>query len=205
MFPPALCVLPTVCSVYSHFFMAKVRKCNHYNSCNNATSSWHDNKSVLYSLSCWWICLPSSTVGSAITQTFIKIKVLTTHNSTVQVWYCGKKLSYYDINISLVDRPALFTGLLFQVVEHNEVKVGLSTSLGCSWSLLTCHTDISECSTINLLLHKLNEELPPLTVLGCATFACVKFECEKTILYFATLSTPSLALPSPTTSPLQAS
>ena len=74
--------------------------------------------------------------------------------------------------------------------EHNELKKISGRPEHKSRSqlksnLLTCHTDISECSTINLLLHKLNEEL---TVLGCATFACVRFECEKAILYINTLS-----------------
>ena len=44
--------------------------------------------------------------------------------------------------------------------------------------------DKSECSTINLLLHKLNAEIPPLTALGCVTFPCVRCECEKNSLKY---------------------
>ena len=51
------------------------------------------------------------------------------------------------------------------------------------YSILYAH--ISECSTINLLLHKLNAETPLLTVLGCGTFPC---ECEKQFVICATLS-----------------
>ena len=48
-------------------------------------------------------------------------------------------------------------------------------------AILTCHADISECNTINLLLQKLKAEIPPLTTLGCVTFPCVRRECEKAV------------------------